>query len=79
MAIVEIDDRRPGFRAALRAVNAWFRRDHILRRFSLVVAGLCAVFVSGYIVFHTILLLPVLLLGVLCFWFGTSGFKRPSP
>jgi len=44
-----------------------------------VVAGLCAVFVSGYIVFHTILLLPVLLLGVLCFWFGTSGFKRPSP
>lgn len=61
-----------------RAALEWFRRDFILRRFALVVGGLCVLFIFGYVLFHALLMVPVFLLAVICFCYGASGRRRDS-
>jgi hypothetical protein len=70
------DPPRLGF---FRAFWIWFRRDFVLRRISLLVSGLCVLFILGYLLVHVILLAPVLLLAVLCFMYGVSGARRRTP
>ena len=71
--VIERRNDRPNLFGALLA---WFRRDFVLRRLSLVVGGLCVLFIFGYVLFHTLLMAPVFLLAVLCFWYGASGRRR---
>ena len=73
VTVIECRNGRPGL---FKALLEWFRRDFILRRISLVVSGLCALFIFGYVLFHTLLMAPVFLLAVLCFWYGASGGRR---
>lgn len=73
---VTVIESRTGRSGLFRATLEWFSRDFILRRFALVLSGLCALFIFGYALFHALLMAPVFLLAVLCFWYGAPWRRR---